>query len=208
MLKLTHFTYLLTILAMSMPAHAKLMCQQLFLNAGKDVEVVLTHTEEPSQLNLRAKSFEGHDPKTISEEVKDLIYMMAEARSLIISDKEVNEKGRLLLGLPIANGFFLELKYRSNSSEETKFVLDHINLISPTGKQLDVSANPIDNYDERKLSKDRINFEIGTYPDGYNITAKIPTLIRGEVLKEIMALAPKLELFGYHELLSPKRPRR
>lgn len=196
MLKMIHIWSVFILVALFTPhTQAKLMCQQLFLQTGKDVEVKSQiNIETPSELNLRARSFEGADPKTISEEVKDLVLMMSQARSLIISDKEVNEKGRLLLGLPIGNGFSLELKYKSNSTEENKFVLDHINLISPSGKQLDVSANPIDNYDDRKLSKDRVNFEIGTYPDGYNITAKIPTLIRGEVLKEIQALAPKLEL--------------
>ena len=184
------------ILFCSSNANAALSCQQLFSEAGKGVKISkMLSPAVASELNLKAKSFEATgDAQQISEEVSDLVMMMAHARSPIISDKEINQKGKLLLGLPIGNGFVLELKYRSNSTFEDKFVLDHINLISPSGKQIDVSANPIDVYDDRKISKDRLNFEIGTYPDGFNINAAIPTLIKGDVLKEIQQLAPKLEL--------------
>lgn len=195
MLKMIQLLTLFIVFSYS-SAQAGLTCQHLFLETGKDVKIIKQISENvPSELNLKAKTYEATgNPKQISEEVSDLVLMMAHARTLIISDKEINEKGKLVLGLPIANGFFLELKYRSNSSQENKFVLDHINLLSPSGKQIDVSSNPIDVYDDRKLSKDRVNFEIGTYPDGFNITASIPTLIKGDVLKEILQLVPKLEL--------------
>lgn len=171
------------------------MCKQLFLETGKGVDIVMQTPETPSELNLKARVFEATgNAKQISEEVSDLVLMMAQARSPIISDKEINQKGKLVLGLPIGNGFVLELKYKSNSTFEDKFVLDHINLLSPSGKQIDVSANPIDIYNDRKISKERVNFEIGTYPDGFNVNAVIPTLIKGDVLKEIQQLAPKLEL--------------
>lgn len=177
-------------------SNAALLCKQLFLDAGKGVNITnQPNAVQPSELNLTARSFEATgNPKQISQEVSDLILMMAQARTPIVSEKEINEKGKLVLGLPIGNGFVLELKYRSNSTFENKFVLDHINLLSPSGKQIDVSANPIDIYDDRKISKERVNFEVGTYPDGYNINATIPTLIKGDVLKEIQQLTPKLEL--------------
>lgn len=190
------FISLLSILIVfSFSSAQALMCRQLFMDTGKGVSIAKHSADTPSELNLKPRVFEATgNPKQISEEVSDLVLMMAQARTPIISDKEINQKGKLVLGLPIGNGFVLELKYRSNSTFEDKFVLDHINLISPSGKQIDVSANPIDIYNDREISKDRVNFEIGTYPDGYNVKALIPTLIKGDVLKEIQQLAPKLEL--------------
>ncbi|MCC2678232.1 MAG: hypothetical protein K0R29_808 [Pseudobdellovibrio sp.] len=176
-------------------AMAQMMCHQLIDQLQNDVTISKKEsTETPSELNLAAKSFDAVEPAQVSAQVKELVLMLAQSRSMIISDKEINQKGRLLLGMPVGNGFTLELKYKSNSGSEPKYVLDHINLISPSGKQLDVSANPIDPYFDTKLSSERVNFEIGTYPDGFNINATIPTVIKGKVLKEIQELAPKLEL--------------
>lgn len=174
---------------------AQMMCHQLTAQLQNDVVITKKDSSEvPSELNLAAKSFDAVEPRKISEQVNELVLMLSQSRSMIISDKEINQKGRLLLGMPIGNGFSLELKYKSNSGVEPKYVLDHVNLISPSGKQLDVSANPIDPYFDTKLSSERVNFEIGTYPDGFNINATIPTVIKGKVLKEIQELAPKLEL--------------
>ena len=193
MLKMANL--LLILMVFSFSTAQALLCKQLFLETGKGVNIVLQSPDSPSELNLKARVFEATgNAKEISQEVSDLVLMMAQARSPIISDKEINQKGKLVLGLPIGNGFVLELKYRSNSTFEDKFVLDHINLLSPSGKQIDVSANPIDIYDDRKISKERVNFEIGTYPNGYSVYANIPTLIKGDVLREIQQLAPKLEL--------------
>lgn len=176
-------------------AMAQLMCHQLTAQLQNDVVITNKESSEtPSELNLAAKSFDAVEPHKVSEQVNELVLMLSQSRSMIISGKEINEKGRLLLGMPIGNGFHLELKYKSNSGTEPKYVLDHINLISPSGKQLDVSTNPIDPYFDTKLSSERVNFEIGTYPDGFNINATIPTVIKGKVLKEIQGLAPKLEL--------------
>lgn len=196
MLKMRHSFFIL-ILAAFLPvsAMAQLMCHQLLVQLDNDVTISKQESSEtPSELNLQAKSFDATEPSQVSEQLSELVLMMAQSRSMIISEKEVNEKGRLLLGMPIGNGFFLELKYKSNSGTEPKYVLDHINMISPSGKQLDVSANPIDPYFDTKLSNERVNFEIGTYPNGFNVSARIPTVIKGQVLKEIQALAPKLEL--------------
>jgi len=192
-MKSTFILFLMAFLPVS--ATAQMMCHQLIDQLQNDVTITRKEsTETPSELNLAAKSFDAVEPAKVSEQVKELVLMLAQSRSMIISDKEINQKGRLLLGMPVGNGFTLELKYKSNSGAEPKYVLDHINLISPSGKQLDVSANPIDPYFDTKLSSERVNFEIGTYPDGFNITATIPTVIKGKVLREIQELAPKLEL--------------
>lgn len=193
--KMVHLLYILIVFGFT-SAQAAVMCKDLFFETGKDVSVQHhANRNLPSELNLIGKAFDatGNSVK-VSLEVSELINMMASSRSPIINGKEINEKGRLILGLPVGSGFVLELKYRANFTEGAKYVLDHINLLSPSGKQIDVSANPLDLYSDRILSRDRTNFEIGSYPDGYNITAKIPTVIMGDVLKEIQLLSPKLEL--------------
>ena len=178
-------------------------CKQLVLGGSPGVAIGLTEADRPSELNLVSSSFEAsHDKKEVSRQVSEVVGMMAQARGPIISDKEINEKSKITLGLSIGNGFSLELKYKHmlHETEGEIYVLDHINMYTPSGKQMDVSSNPIDAYDIRKLAVNRNNFEIGTYPDGYNISANVATIIKGDVLKEIRALAPKLELVPKEEI--------
>lgn len=176
------------------------MCFQLFFNTSKDVKIELNSAPDESnasELNLKPKTFEATNKSTnFNEQLSEIVSMMSIVREPVVSDKEINIKGKLKLGLRIGNGFTLEMKYRHmfHETEGPMYILEHINMFSPTGKQLDISSNPIHAYDVRKLSVDRTNFEIGTYPDGYKIDARIPTMIKGDIMQEIQQLAPKLEL--------------
>lgn len=179
-------------------ASAAMSCANLFLALGKGVEVRKTQAREDlSQLNLTETTFEASaNSSRFQHEVSELVGMMAYSRPPVISDKEINSKGKIVLGLQIGNGFSLELKYRHiiHETEGNIYVLDHINMYTPSGKQLDVSSNPIDAYDIRKLADGRKNYEIESYPGEHNVTARIPTFIGGDVMREIQNLAPKLEL--------------
>ena len=177
-----------------MVASATMMCQQLFLQTSKEVAVNrMQDPEALAELSLQAITFEATEPLAVARETKEIILMMAQSRGLIISDKEVNEKGKLQLGMPIGNGFSIELKYESHSMEEPRYVLDHMDVLSPTGKIV-LSSNPIDMHDVRKLARSKTNFEIEAYGVGLDVMAKIPTLISGGVLREIQEMSPKLEL--------------
>lgn len=200
MLTYKHLLAFVMLLATFNIAASAPMCYQLFLNTSKDVKIEMKSSSEESQaseLNIRPKSFEAAaKTKEFNNQIAEIVSMMAVAREPVVSDKEINIKGKLKLGLRIGNGFTLELKYRHqfHETEGAMYILEHINMFSPTGKQLDISSSPIHAYDVRKLSLDRTNFEIGTYPDGFRIQAKIPTMIKGDVMREIQELSPKLEL--------------
>lgn len=176
------------------------MCHQLFFNTSKDVKIQQKYAPDDSnasELILRPKTFEASNKSSeFDRELSEIVSMMSIAREPVVSDKEINVKGKLKLGLRIGNGFMLEMKYRHlfHENEGAIYILEHINMYSPTGKQLDISSSPIHAYDIRKLSVDRTNFEIGTYPDGHRIEARIPTMIKGDIMSEIQKLAPKLEL--------------
>lgn len=167
------------------------------------------HSEPVFQESLRIKADESltvselHlNPQDLSKNpeaaLEQLIYMSSQTSQLTVVPKETLEKNEMVLGLPLKDGYILEMTYSSKSQVEPTFTLDKIEMVSPTGRQT-LLKNAL-KFDQLMLKESKLKLE-GIFPVGYSIEANLPLKIDGAVLENYTRkILPYLPLFKKSEL--------
>lgn len=154
-----------------------------------------TNTEAPEKLVIEAMNF-SQKPEEASIE---LMRMLLQNSSYVLEEKNVLTKGELSIGIPVKDGYYFEVTYKSMSSERSQFLVDKITLRTPTGTGSKKVAEGFLSSGEVKIKK--TEHELGDIlGEGINAKIKIPLIIDGPLLNKIDHLAKFFEYFKKDEL--------
>lgn len=203
-MKRLYLLFFTTISLMSFSAQA-LTCENIFATLSQPLftptessRLQITKTADDdmnSKLFIEASSFS----KDTNQAAIELIRLLVQNSVYKLEDKNVLTKNKLLLGVPIQNGYFLELTYESKSNTHPRFILqDKIELITPSGKAFKLTENLI-HPDEMRIHTSE--FDIKNYiQQGVHLTLKAPLIIDGALLKKFSQLAEYFEYFEKNEI--------
>ena len=154
-----------------------------------------TNSEAPEKLVIEELGFsEKTDEASI-----EMMRMLLQNSSYVLEEKNVLTKGELSIGIPVKDGYYFEVTYKSMSSERSQFIVDKITLRTPTGTGSKKVAEGFLKAGEVKLKK--TEHEIGDMlGEGINAKIKIPLIIDGPLLNKIDKLSKFFEYFKKDEL--------
>lgn len=153
------------------------------------------NSELPEKLVIEDKGF-SNKPDEASIEMMRLLLQNS---SYVLEEKNVLTKGELSIGIPIKDGYFFEVTYKTMSSERSQFIVDKITLRTPTGTGSKKVAEGFLKAGEVKIKKSE--YEIGDILGaGINAKIKIPLIIDGPLLNKIDKLSKFFEYFKKDEL--------
>ncbi|AZZ36531.1 hypothetical protein CIK05_06920 [Bdellovibrio sp. qaytius] len=160
------------------------------------VELVkVTNSPAPEKLVIENVNF---SEKT-DEAAIEVMRLLLQNSSYVLEEKNVLNKGELVIGIPAKDGYYFEVTYKSMSGERSQFIVDKISLKTPTGSESKKIAEGFLKAGELKLKKSE--FEIGNLlGDGINAKLKIPLIIDGPLLNKIDKLARFFEFFKKDEM--------
>lgn len=165
------------------------------------------HAFPGGSLFIREKAL----PSETKEAVMELIRLWTYTRQIEFPAKELKNKQTLTLGLPLGNGYSVELVYRANTRNENidsqgpqktiedKFSLIEVHGAGPEGVYLKGAGQVRDikgNLTQRQI------LDLTDLPgiSNFDFLANVPSEISGAALKTFQELAPKLEFFRKQEL--------
>lgn len=194
----------ITIYLFSFVAQA-LVCKSLFI---PPIEPYSIQTDSPRLEMIKvtnemvsSKLFieEAQFSKDVNTAVIEMIRMLVQNSDYKLEDKNVLTKNKFTLGVPIKDGYILQLTYESKSNTDPRFILqDKIALITPSGKEFKTTEEIIAR-DEIKINKSEI--ELKDYSVlGTHLKLKAPLVIDGSLLKKFSQLAEYFEYFEKSEL--------
>lgn len=154
-----------------------------------------TNSEAPEKLVIEKMDFsEKPDEASI-----ELMRMLLQNSSYVLEEKNVLNKGELSIGIPVKDGYYFEVTYKSMSSERSQFLVEKITLRTPTGTGSKKIAEGFLKAGEVKIKK--AEHELGdVLGEGVNAKIKIPLIIDGPLLTKIDKLAKFFEYFRKDEL--------
>lgn len=182
-----------------------LVCKDLLI---PPIEPYLIQTDS-SRIEMTKVTNEGVSSKLFIEKAEfsedvntaviEMIRMLVQNSDYKLEDKNVLTKNKFTLGIPIKDGYVLQLSYASKSNANPRFILqDKIALITPSGKEFKISDEIIDR-DEIKINKSE--FELKEFAIlGANLKLKIPLVIDGLLLNKFSQLAEYFKYFKKDEL--------
>lgn len=141
--------WMLIVMAMGItsPALAQMACGDLFLTRG----VELSTTE----FSLAQQS----DLKLINTLTLNILQMTSYSKSSVFTEKNVVEKGELVLATPLKNGWSMEFEYAADyRGKSPVFRLTQIDLLKPNGEVTTLDKSP-NNIEGDGLKKDFYSFE-------------------------------------------------
>lgn len=154
-----------------------------------------TNTEAPEKLVIEELGF---SQKTDEASI-EMMRMLLQNSSYVLEEKNVLTKGELSIGIPVKNGYYFEVTYKSMSSERSQFMVDKITLRTPTGTGSKKVAEGFLKAGEVKIKK--AEHELGDIlGEGINAKIKIPLIIDGQLLNKIDKLSKFFEYFKKDEL--------
>jgi len=129
----------------------------------------------------------------------EMMRLLLQNSSYVLEEKNVLTKGELSIGIPIKDGYFFEVTYKTMSTERSQFIVDKITLRTPTGTGSKKVAEGFLKPGEVKIKKSEheIGDILGT---GVNAKIKIPLIIDGPLLDKIDKLSKFFEYFRKDEL--------
>lgn len=154
-----------------------------------------TNTEAVEKLIIEKMNF-SEKPEEASIE---LMRLLLQNSSYVLEEKNVLTKGELSIGIPIKDGYYFEVTYKTMSSERSQFLVDKITLRTPTGTGSKKIAEGFLSSGEVKIKK--AEHELGdVLGQGINAKIKIPLIIDGPLLDKIDHLSKFFEYFRKDEL--------
>lgn len=154
-----------------------------------------TNSEAPEKLVIEELGF---SQKTDEASI-EMMRMLLQNSSYVLEEKNVLTKGELAIGIPVKDGYYFEVTYKSMSSERSQFIVDKITLRTPTGTGSKKIAEGFLKAGEVKIKK--AEHEIGDIlGEGVNAKIKIPLIIDGPLLNKIDKLSKFFEFFRKDEL--------
>ncbi len=137
--------------------------------------------------------------KDVNQAVIEMIRMLSANSAFKLEDKNVLTKNKFTLGVPIKDGYVLELNYESKSNINPRFILqDKIVLITPSGKEYKITDDLLQR-DEIKINKSE--FDLKDYAHlGRHLKLKAPLVVDGLLLKKFSQLADYFEYFKKAEI--------
>lgn len=154
-----------------------------------------TNSEAPEKLVIEELGFS----QKIDEASIEMMRMLLQNSSYVLEEKNVLTKGELSIGIPVKDGYYFEVTYKSMSSERGQFIVDKITLRTPTGTGSKKIAEGFLKAGEVQLKK--TEHEIGDIlGEGINAKIKIPLIIDGPLLNKIDKLSKFFEFFKKDEL--------
>jgi hypothetical protein len=155
----------------------------------------ITNSSVPEKLTLEKMDFS----KNVDQASIELMRLLLQNSSYILEEKNVLSKGELVIGIPVRNGYFFEVTYKSLSNERSQFIIDKISLKTPTGADSKKIAEGFLSGAELSLRKSE--FEIGNIlGKDINAKLKIPLAIDGPLLTKLDTLAKFFEFFRKDEM--------
>lgn len=129
----------------------------------------------------------------------EMMRLLLTNSSYVLEEKNVLLKGELSIGIPIKDGYYFEVSYKTMSSERSQFIVDKITLRTPTGTGSKKVAEGFLKAGEVKIKKSE--HELGDILGaGINAKIKIPLIIDGPLLNKIDKLSKFFEFFRKDEL--------
>lgn len=161
--------------------------------------------QKTSKLYFKKGQF-NKDPKLGALE---LLKLVVQNSSHILEDKNVLNKDKLTLGVPLKNGYSLEVVYASDARAYSRFIIDKVSVVLPNGKSQKITDTVLtaegDQFDKKSV-------EIkGALENALDIELNLPTHIEGPTLMQFADYARYFEFYTKEELrervqtLTPKR---
>lgn len=207
MIKMRHWLLALLLTAFTTQVKA-LQCKSLFKDSSETVlapsapakpfnDVVLTRdtkSDAPAIMTLSPTQLVESPSALALKIVKHAIM----SPSFSLTDKNFLAKDEIALNYPLANKYSLEVIYKSDSRESEKFIINEINLRSPTNKKIKV-AEDLFLKDKFELEKNEFEFS-EHFEHGTKIDARIPFFVEGKTIDILEKNVPAFELFSKEEL--------
>lgn len=200
------FKILIPVLALAGPAaHAAGTCESLFFApiqpvrmASDSSRVEITKvTDAPVRSRLVVE--EGAFPRDTNQAAIELMRMLVRNNDFKLEDKNVLLKNKFTVGIPLREGYTLQLTYESRSNANPRFVLqDRLVLVTPAGREVRVTEELMS---RDQLSLARNEYELADYAElGQQLRLRVPLVVEGPLLSKVARLADYFEYFTKEEL--------
>ncbi|MFZ3230746.1 MAG: hypothetical protein WA160_11120 [Pseudobdellovibrio sp.] len=129
----------------------------------------------------------------------ELSRMLLQNSSFTIEEKSSLLKNKLVLGIPIKDGYSLQVTYESDSRAEKRFILsDKIILITPTGREIKITDSILS---MNELKIENSTFDIKNFlSKGLKVHLNIPLSIDKALLERFSKLSFYFQFFSKDEL--------
>jgi hypothetical protein len=152
-----------------------------------------------------ALTFEDRPLSTDSQVAfMELIRMISATRAVQFSYKAFRGKeyGELVIGIPLANKYSLEISYKSDYREgqEETYGADSVKIVTPSGKA-ELARGNMRHIETGSFHKD-LQIDLTDYPAiaDRNFTVSVPEVISADALGVFNKIAPKLDYLTKAEL--------
>lgn len=189
------FILILSTMLFTVNSFAQEMCSGIFIQPG---------------LKVSTGSYSTNTQSTSSDEVAmalGILKMTTNTLTESISKKMTVEKGELLLGQNLGDGWSLEYEYFADKrTEKTIFRLGKVNLIKPNGEKTTIDKKPTkedgNSLSKKFYSEEDLGFKAGEAPAVFaNAPAvEFPALIQQNTLKYLLSMASSMEFFTRDEI--------
>lgn len=148
-----------------------------------------------SRLNIQEGAF-GRD---VNQSAIELVRMLTHNSDFKLEDKNVLLKNKFTLGIPVKDGYILQLTYESRSNGAPRFILqDKLVLITPAGREIKITNELMSN-DQLRLNQTQ--FELNEYGvRGLELNVKVPLVVEGALLNKFAHLADYFRYFKKEEV--------
>lgn len=179
-------------------AQSQQMCQDLFSKSRRQVEIVSHSTQAApaaSKIKIKLEAL-STDPNVA---LAQIIEMATLTPDVYLNEKSAFKNNRLKLGVALENGYSLEITYKADYREKASFTLEGAKIISPTNRSEIISKNYLE-YKELNL-RENTEFDLSDiYPDGRDITVRLPAVIDGKPLELFTKMLPKFEYLSKQQI--------
>lgn len=150
-------------------------------------------------VNSRLTVEEGAFSRDVNVASIELVRMLIRNSDFKLEDKNVLLKNKFTLGIPVKDGYVLQLTYESSSNAAPRFILqDKVVLITPAGREIRIT-NDLMSPDQLRLN--RTDFEMADYAvRGLELNLKVPLVVEGPLLSKFSHLADYFKYFRKEEL--------
>lgn len=155
----------------------------------------ITNSPTPEKLTLEASRFS----ENVNQASIELMRLLLQNSSYVLEEKNVLTKGEFTLGIPVKDGYFFEVTYKSVSNERSQFIIEKISLKTPTGTDSKKLAEGILKANEVSIKKAEFDLQ-GALGEGIHAKLKIPLVIDGALLTKLDTLAKFFEYFSKEEM--------
>lgn len=130
-----------------------------------------------------------------------ILKMSSHTLSESMSPKLTLEKGEIILGQPLSEGWTLEFSYKMDARTQDKaYRLSEIIAVKPNGDKVKISKNPTTsdgkNFDKNHIALEELLTAKIEVPLDVLKTIEAPVLIRGKLLEQIHKWLPYLEFMN------------